>query len=124
MAKIRVEIESELATSKKPARVLIYQNEELVMEVVAKVEYKQGADLGLYPCVDLKKTVKIKMVAHHNDPPCTARLINRNGGRWCPECKLHPDTQSRCLYSYCPSCDVPLKELKCPSCKQTFQKPN
>ncbi|MEK9186373.1 MAG: hypothetical protein AAB885_02175 [Patescibacteria group bacterium] len=120
MAKIRVEIESELATSKKPARVLIYQNEELVMEVVAKVEYKQGADLGLYPCVDLKKIVKLKMVVHHDDPPCYERL-DSNG---CPKCKVYPDSQSIRLYSYCPSCDVPLKELKCPSCKQTFQKPN
>ena len=59
-----------------------------------------------------------KMVAHHDDPPCTARLNDKGD---CPECNCHPDMQSKCLWPYCPSCDCPLKELKCPGCGQTFE---
>lgn len=71
-----------------------------------------------------KKILKAKMVLHHDDPPCTARLITRKGGRWCPKCKLHPDMQSICFYFYCPSCDVPLKNLGCPRCGKTFERPD
>ena len=64
---------------------------------------------------------KAKMVLHHDDPPCAVRL-NKKGR--CPECKLIPDMQSVALYPYCPKCDMPLKNLQCPKCKQTFQKPS
>jgi len=53
---IRVDIESEVGTSDRPARVLVYNGDQLVVEVVAEVELKQGADSGYYPCVTLKKT--------------------------------------------------------------------
>lgn len=53
---IRVEIESEEATSERhSARVLVYEGNQLVTEVIAKVEPKKGADGGLYPCVTLEK---------------------------------------------------------------------
>jgi hypothetical protein len=55
---IRVEIESEIATSKDPAQVLVYDGDKLVAKVTADVESKQGADDGFYPCVMLKN-VKI-----------------------------------------------------------------
>ena len=63
--------------------------------------------------------LKAKMVLHHDDPPCAARLNNG----YCTECKFVPDMQSTCLYFYCPSCDCHLKNLKCPRCGQTFEKP-
>jgi len=56
---IRVEIEQEVATSDKPAKVLVYDGIQLIAEVVAEVESKQGADGEYYPCVTLRKT-KIK----------------------------------------------------------------
>lgn len=59
---------------------------------------------------------KPKMVLHHNDPPCIARLTNG----FCAECNLVPDTQSTCLWPYCPNCDRPLKKMKCPKCRQIF----
>ena len=63
-----------------------------------------------------------KLVLHHDDPPCTARL--EESGR-CPECHFHPDMQSTCFYFYCPSCDVLLpKDLKCLKCGQTFKRPD
>lgn len=63
---------------------------------------------------------KPNMVLHHDDPPCTARL--KDG--FCPGCKLKPDTQSTCIYLYCPACASPLKDLKCPYCEQTFKAPD
>jgi len=62
-----------------------------------------------------------KWVGHHDDPPCTARLINGS----CPVCDITPDMQSTTLYLYCPSCDLLLKDdLKCPKCGQIFKRPN
>jgi len=52
---VRVEIESEIATSSRPARVLVYEGDRLVEEITAEVELKQGADDGYYHCVTLKK---------------------------------------------------------------------
>jgi len=60
---------------------------------------------------------KAKLVAHHDDPPCTARLTY---GR-CNRCNLIPDMQSICLYAYCPKCDCSLTKMRCPGCKQTFK---
>lgn len=58
-----------------------------------------------------------KLVLHHDDPPCQERLVNG----YCIKCKLTPDMQSTCLWSYCPLCDVPLKNMKCPKCKKMFK---
>lgn len=52
---VRVEVESEAGTSRRPARVLVYKGTLLVAEVTAKIEMKQGADGGYYPCVTLKE---------------------------------------------------------------------
>jgi len=52
---VRVEVRSEVGTSREPAKVLVYSNEWLVAEVIAEVELKQGADSGWYHCVTLKK---------------------------------------------------------------------
>ena len=52
---VRVEVRSEVGTSREPAKVLVYNNECLVAEVVAEVELKQGADGGWYHCVSLRK---------------------------------------------------------------------
>ena len=52
---VRVEVKSETGTSRDPAKVLVYEDDRLVTEVVAKVEMKQGADGGWYYCVTLKK---------------------------------------------------------------------
>ena len=65
-------------------------------------------------------TKEAKWVEHHDDPPCTARLVNSS----CPKCNITPDLQSIALHLYCPSCDLPLEEnLKCPKCGQTFKRP-
>ncbi|MEK7520695.1 MAG: hypothetical protein AAB560_01300 [Patescibacteria group bacterium] len=56
---IRVEVESEIGTSCNPAKVLIYEDDDLVVTVIAEVEPKQGADGGWYPCVILKKHSKV-----------------------------------------------------------------
>ncbi len=55
---IRVEIESERATSRDPARVLIYENDKLVTEIIAENHLQEGADGGLYNCVTLKKKLR------------------------------------------------------------------
>ena len=52
---VRVEIESESATSSRPARVLVYEDDRLVSEVIAEIELKIGADGGWYHCVAFKK---------------------------------------------------------------------
>ncbi len=53
--KVRVEIQSEIAIVRRPARVLVYNGEQLVAEIIAEIEPKQGWDGGYYPCVTLKK---------------------------------------------------------------------
>lgn len=52
---IRVEVKSETGTSRDPAKVSVYENGCLFAEVIAEVEFKQGADGGWYHCVTLKK---------------------------------------------------------------------
>ena len=52
---VRVEVRSEVGTSREPAKVLVYEDERLIAEVLAEVELKQGADGGYYHCVTLKK---------------------------------------------------------------------
>jgi hypothetical protein len=66
----------------------------------------------------MKKLEKAKLVMHHDDPPCEERLING----CCEKCQCHPDMQSTCLWSYCPTCDVPLQKMKCPKCLKIFEK--
>lgn len=72
---------------------------------------------------DLRKEEKYmvgaKMVLHHDDPPCRARLYNG----FCYECNLVPDMQSTCFLFFCPSCDCHLKNFKCPKCGQIFERP-
>ncbi|HXK36931.1 MAG TPA: hypothetical protein VJ553_05100 [Candidatus Paceibacterota bacterium] len=65
--------------------------------------------------------LKAKMVLHHDDPPCGARL--EPTGR-CGLCNLFPDMQSTALWPYCPACDVPLKGMRCPECRHAFEKPS
>lgn len=55
---IRLEIKSEIATSREPAKVLVYENENLVAKIIAEVELKQGADGGWYHCVTIKKVLQ------------------------------------------------------------------
>lgn len=59
---IRVEIESEVCTSRNPARVLVYENDQLIAVVTAGIEQKQGADGGYYSCVELKRNADLKPV--------------------------------------------------------------
>ncbi len=54
MSDIRVECESQVGTSNRPARVLIYHDEQLVMEVEGTIEYQSGTDRRQYPCIVLK----------------------------------------------------------------------
>ncbi|MFH0891252.1 MAG: hypothetical protein V1867_00560 [Candidatus Falkowbacteria bacterium] len=61
---------------------------------------------------------KAKMVPHHDDPPCTDRLSPCG---YCHKCGLTPDMQSTCLYPYCPDCDTPLKNMRCPKCKTIYE---
>lgn len=63
--------------------------------------------------------MEAKKVFHHDDPPCRARL----DGRFCQECKIHPDMQSLAIYYYCPNCDVQLKNMVCPQCQATCSLP-
>jgi len=60
--------------------------------------------------------MKAKLILHHDDPPCTERLIDG----YCYECNLHPDTQSTCFYPYCPKCNVRLYNMKCPKCNKKY----
>lgn len=52
---VKVEIKSEIGTSHDPAKVLVYEDDRLVAEVIGVVELKPGADGGYYHCVTLKK---------------------------------------------------------------------
>ena len=52
---VRIELQSEVATSDRPAKVLVYENEVLAAEIIAEVEPQKGGDGGLYPCVKLKQ---------------------------------------------------------------------
>lgn len=65
--------------------------------------------------------VEAKMVLHHDDHPCRARLMNG----FCSDCGFAPDMQSTCLLPYCPSCSVLLKfkNMQCPQCLQLFVRP-
>lgn len=50
---IQVKVESESGTSRKPATVRIYNNDELVAHVQAQLKPLTGADGGFYDCIQL-----------------------------------------------------------------------
>lgn len=52
---IRVDIKSEAGASRDPAKVLVYEDDLLVVEIIAEVGLKRGADGGYYHCVVFKK---------------------------------------------------------------------
>ncbi len=52
---IRIEIKSESGCCREPAGVKIYNNNQLITEVIAVVEPKEGADGGYYDCVTLRR---------------------------------------------------------------------
>ena len=56
MAPVQIIVESEVAISRRCARVLVYEGEQLIAEVRAKIEMEQGADGRYYSCIKLKKT--------------------------------------------------------------------
>ncbi|MDO8496816.1 MAG: hypothetical protein Q7S43_05195 [bacterium] len=63
--------------------------------------------------------MKAEFVVFHDDPPCTARLVNGS----CPECKFTPDMQSLSGQYHCPNCHVELQRMICPRCLKKFEKP-
>ena len=52
---VTVNILSEIATSREPARIMVYEGDKLVAEVTAEIHDEQGADGGIYSVVKLKK---------------------------------------------------------------------
>lgn len=64
---VRVEIKSEIGTSRDPAKVSIYENDRLLAEVIAEIELKQGADGGWYHCVTLRKEVPVQKTRVNSD---------------------------------------------------------
>jgi len=52
---VEVKVISEMATSRNPARVLVYKDGQLIEEVVASVKPERGADGGYYFCVKFEK---------------------------------------------------------------------
>jgi HAD superfamily hydrolase (TIGR01509 family) len=102
-------------------RTVIVRTGPYSMEVVPE---------GLVPDCDIIQSVlhlpkwllriKSKFIAHHDDPPCEHRL---SPDGFCEKCQLYPDTQSKSLWYYCPTCDVPLEKMACPMCKWVLEKP-
>ena len=64
--------------------------------------------------------MKAKFVTFHDDDDddCGARLSDG----FCSVCQFSPDMQSLSGAYFCPTCDVELVSLKCPTCNQTFTK--
>jgi len=48
--KVRIELEDQVGTSHDPARIFIYYEENLLVEINSTTDYKMGADGGYYPC--------------------------------------------------------------------------
>ena len=95
MTRIRVTVESEVGISRSPARVLVYEGSELVTEVIAEVELKQGADGGYYHCVTLKKVEPTIPEIHQR--PCRHEWnIIREGPppHWGKRCRLCGKTET------------------------------
>jgi len=57
IGKVRVEIESQVGTSHRPAYVRVYQGDLLVAVVRGTVGLQKGADGGYYDCVELRQEV-------------------------------------------------------------------
>jgi len=87
----------------------------------SKTTWRLKVNVPYAPILHGEVMIKAKMVLHHDDPPCTARL-DENG--YCPKCNLTPDIQNTRLYPYCPTCNLSLKEMKCPNCKWMFRNPS
>jgi len=95
-----------------------------LLRILLPSEIKTYGELREYSAQQISghnsRIPKAKYVVHHDDPPCEERLVI-NG--YCLACGIHPDTQSKKLWPYCPKCDVPLQDLRCPTCQQTYQLP-
>ncbi|MDE2001476.1 MAG: hypothetical protein KGI60_02835 [Patescibacteria group bacterium] len=117
---LKVTCEFDSMDPSKPASVYIHDNGKLLARVAAYMETKKDFYGNPYQTVTLKliDLTKALMVAHHDDPPCTARL-DPNGN--CNKCNLHPDTQSTCLRPYCPACDEPMKNMVCEGCGKKYE---
>ena len=61
-----------------------------------------------------------RSVLHHDDPPCYG--VIGDDGR-CVICGIRPDMQSTCFWWECPLCEARLKNMQCPSCKETLREP-
>jgi hypothetical protein len=75
--------------------------------------------------VKREANVRAAFVLTHDDGACqpgvyNTPLITKDGGRYCPVCKIHPDMQSTCFVYYCPNDMIPLKGDTCPKCKNKF----
>ena len=55
-AEIRVEVESGHAIYDQSGKVLVYFGDRLIATVVSKIEWEQGGDGKLHPCVKQHKT--------------------------------------------------------------------
>lgn len=109
--------ETDFAKLRKSRQLIQKTIDALLVDFINFVGAGQCIDYGLHT---RHFDEKAKMVLHHDDPPCRARL---NYG-FSKSAMFFPDTQSRRLLPYCPlSCDCPLKNLKCPKCKRTFKRP-
>lgn len=75
--------------------------------------------LKVEPVLATKKQ-KAKYVAHHDDSPCDGRLESDG---YCHACQFYPDMQSKILWPYCPTCDVPLDKMRCPTCQKEYDIP-
>lgn len=54
IGQIRIEIESQVGTSRNPASIHIYEGDRLIAEIVASTSLQPGADGGYYDCIILE----------------------------------------------------------------------
>ena len=104
---------SQLEIGEEELKRMVSEGELRAFRNENKLKFKKEDIEG----VKMARALKPERVFHHNDPPCTARLING----FCSECRYVPDTQSICFYFYCPGCKMRLEEMKCPTCKRVFK---
>jgi hypothetical protein len=92
---VRIEIRDEAGCISEPARVRVYEDERLVAEIIGKVEPKEGADGGLYPCVTLEhQCICSKGCDCQNPKPKRGMALVSN------ECPVHnevPQAHPDCL---------------------------
>jgi len=69
----------------------------------------------------MSKPVKAVAVFYHDDPPCEEKL---DADGKCPECRFVPDMQSLAIRYHCPICKVPLENMECCICRQTYERPH